>query len=349
MLMGIVACSLWHAQCKKLKYHTVWHVKSPSKCILSLPSSLPLSLLPSVVASPSHIYSLYCSIFPPTLHFLKLRQAETMTLEKLRKDKQPGEVESVIYQVLRQRHLREVVQLATQHEREKKLAVEEKKAAVQARRQTEREQIVEEQEKSVLELISSSVSLSGSELAKQKAKLKQQHSKVLAEFDERTQRLADLVPTEVMPEMDIAYNEKVLTLRERQIRELATALQQLSPEEVLIQSYKEEADRASKEAEKYRKEVIEARESMLAKLKEEKRMKEKQLRREREQKLRELEAEVERERQKDLERQEKLKERYEEVNKQRLARQEADHLSALKKLGNIPEEERKVRYGITTM
>lgn len=259
------------------------------------------------------------------------------------KGKQPGEVESVVYQVLRQRHLREVVQLATHHEREKKLAVEEKKAAVQARRQSAREQLVEEQERNVMDLISSSVSLSGSELAKQKAELKEQHNKVLAEFDERTKKLADLVPKEVMPEMDIAYNGKVLALRERQIRELATALQQLSPEEVLIQSYKEEADRAAKEAERYRKEVVEARENMLAKLKEEKLTKEKQLRREREQKLRELEAEVERERQKDLERQEKLKERYEQANMQRLAQQEAHHRSTLKKMGNIPEEERKVR------
>ena len=264
------------------------------------------------------------------------------TLNSLMKDGKQDDVESIIYHVLRQRHLQETVQLASQHEREKNLAMEERKISIKTKRHDERDAIVAEQEKAIIELISKSASISKPELAKQKLHLKKEHKKKLAEFDKNTQELVDAIPKEVTPEMDVHYNEQVLALRERQIRELADAMQQLSPEEALIRSYTEEAEKAAREAERYRKEVVETREKKLAQLKEERKQREEMRRKEREQQLRELEAEIERERQRDSQRQQQLKEKYDLIQQQRLAQQEADHQSTMMKLGNISEKEREV-------
>ena len=264
------------------------------------------------------------------------------SLHALVKDRQPGEVETLVYNVLHQRHLRETVQLAAQHEREKALAMEEKKSALKTTRQEDRDQIVAEQEKAIVELISKSTPLSKPELAKQKLEVKKEHRKQLVEYDRKTQELLDGIPKEVTPERDLHYNEQVLALRECQIRELATAMQQLSPEEALTQSYMEEADQAAKEAERFRKNVIEARERKIAQLKEEKRKREEERKKEKEQQLRELEAEIEREKQKDVEREQRQKERYDSIQQQRLAEQEVIHKRTLTSMGNVSEKEREV-------
>ena len=283
------------------------------------------------------------SIIATTYSFmLQLKEAEVAALNNLLKEKNPDEVESLIYHVLRQRHFRETVQLANQHERQKSIAIEEKKHAIREQRDSAKDKLIAEQEKEIIELISNSTSMSNPELAKQKLQLKKKHKKQLADFDKETQQFLDNVSTELSPSLEIKYNEEVLALRERHIRELADAMQELSPEQALIRSYQEEAERASKAAEAYRKEVIEVREKKIAELKLEKKRREESRSKLRDQKVRELEAEIEREKQKNLERQTKLEEKYSLIQKQRLEEQEALHQNSLSKMNGISEQEREV-------
>ena len=273
----------------------------------------------------------------------QLKNAEAVFLSSLLKERRPEDAGSVIYQVIQQRHLRETVELEAQHGRERKLATEEKKSAIKNKRQEKRDTVVADQEKEILQLISKSASLMKPELAKQKTQMKKEHRKQLAEFDRKTQALLEAVNREVSSEMDVHHQEKLLSLRERQIREIANTMEEISPEQALIQSYKYEARHAAEEAERYRKEVVEARERRLNDLKEEKRRREEERRKEREQQVRELEAEISRERQRDSQRQEQLKERYEVLQQRRLAEQEELHQKTLRGMGNIPEGEREVR------
>ena len=253
-----------------------------------------------------------------------------------------GEVESMIYQVLKQRHFRETVQLAAQHERQKEITIEEERCAIKSDRLAKREEIVSKQEMEIIELITKSTSMPNSELAKLKLKIKKEHKKQLAEYDKKTQEILEEVVSKVIPDMEIRYSEKVLSLREKQIKEIANAMEEMSPEEALVQSYQEEADKAAKEAEKYRKEVINAGEKKLAAMKEERRKREESRKQAREQQLHELEAEIEREKQKDLQRQQQLKERYDLIQKQRLAEQEDMHKNALKSMNGMTEHEKQV-------
>ena len=265
-------------------------------------------------------------------------------LNNLLKDKDSDEIESIVYQVLRERHFQETVGLAAQHEREKAIAIREKKNQVTAARQTERDNLVGEQEKTMIELVSSSVSISSSELAQRKLDLKKNHKKRVSDFDKSTQEILESVSAKVSPEKDIQYSADVLALRERHIKELAEAMEQFSPELTLVKSYAIEAERTKKEAERYRKEMIESRDSKIAKLKEERRQKEDARRREREDKVKELEAEVERERQKDMKRQEQLKERLKIIQEKRLDEQEALHQKALDTSSGLSDQQRQVSY-----
>lgn len=267
-------------------------------------------------------------------------------LNKLLKENAGGanEVESLIYQVLKQRHFRETVQLAAHHERQKEIAIEEEKCVIKSGRLSKREEIVSKQEMEIIELITKSTSMPNAELAKLKLKVKKEHKKQLAQYDKETQELLDGVASKVVPDMDIRYSERVLSLRERQIKEIANAMEEMSPEEALVKSYQEEADKAAQEAEKYRKEVIEAGEKQLATMKEERKKREDSRRQAREQQLHELEAEIEREKQKDLQRQKQMKKRYDLMQKQRLAEQEDLHENALKGMQGITEQEKQVCY-----
>ena len=234
------------------------------------------------------------------------------------------------------------MQLAAQCERQKAIAVMEESNTTKADRQSKREELVAKQEKEIIELISKSTSVPNSELAKLKLQVKKEHKKQLADFDKKTREVLADIETRVRPDMDIQHSEKVLALRERQIKEIASAMQEMSPEEALVRSYQEEAERAAREAEQYRKDVIEAKDKKLAALKEERMKREAIRRHEYEQQLHELEAEVEREKQKDIERQKQLKERYDLIQKQRLAEQEDLHENALKGMNGITEQERQV-------
>ena len=60
----------------------------------------------------------------------------------------------------------------------------------------------------------------------------------------------------------------MLELREQQIRDLVDVMEELTPEKALVQSYKDEAEKAAAEAERLRKEVIEARKQKLEEIKE---------------------------------------------------------------------------------
>ena len=263
-------------------------------------------------------------------------------LNQVVKEHKPDEAEAVIYHVLRQRHFRETIQLGAQHDREKELAIDERQADISSRRQAQRDKLTASQEKTIIKLTTQSSSLSNSELAEKKALIKRDHRKVLANFDKETASLLEAVPSEVAPELDIKYNERVFKLHEKQINELATVMQDHIPEEALIQSYAKEAEQAAIETEKYRKEVIETRERKLAILKKERKAEEERRRKEREQKVKELEAEVERERQKDIKRKEEIREKYELIQQQRLAEQQAACHNNLTQMKGITEEEKEV-------
>ena len=96
----------------------------------------------------------------------------------------------------------------------------------------------------------------------------------------------------MIPELEVAYNHKVLELREQQIRNLVNVMEELTPEKALIQSYKEEAERAATEAERFCTEVMEARKKKLEEIKAARRQKEEERKRAREQQIKELEAEI---------------------------------------------------------
>ena len=248
----------------------------------------------------------------------------------------------MVYHVLRQRHFRESVQLASQHERQKEVAINEEKFAIKASRQNDRDKLVSKQEMEIIKLSSKSASMPNSEIAKLKLKVKKEHKMQLAEYDKKTSQLLEDVSSTINPDMDFRYSEKVLALRERQIKEIANAMQEMSPEEAVVKSYQKEAERAAQEAEQYRKEVIEASEKKIAALKEERKQREENRRRAHEQQLHELEAEIEMEKLKDSERQKQLKERYDLIQKQRLAEQEDLHESALKNMQGMTEQEKQV-------
>lgn len=275
---------------------------------------------------------------------LQRKEQEKDVLNNLLKDKDLDEIESIVYQVLRERHFQETVRLAAQHEREKAIAINEKKNEVTAARQSERDNLTGEQEKAMIELVSSAGSISSSDLAQRKLDLKKDHKKQLVDFDKHTQVILESVASKVSPGKDIQYSADVLALREQQIKELAEAMEEFSPELTLVKSYAVEAERAKKEAEQYRKEMLESRDSKIAKLKEERRRKEDARRKERENKVKELEAEVEKEREKDMKRQEQLKERYKIIQEKRLAEQEALHKKALDTAGGMSDQERQVSY-----
>ncbi|XP_064384430.1 uncharacterized protein LOC135333353 [Halichondria panicea] len=271
------------------------------------------------------------------------RDDEKETLDKLLKDKNPEKIESIVYQVLKQRHFEETVQLAAQYEREKELTISEKISAVTSTRQEAKETLLAEQRKDMMEVVSNVMSLSNADLSKKKLELKKQHKKQLTEFDKATQESIDKTTNKPNPEKELQYNSQVLALRERQIKELAQVISVYSPEQALVKSYEIEAERAAVEAERFRKDIIESRVKKFAVLKEERRQKEEARKKEREAKLRELEAEIEHEKTRDVQRQEQLSERYQVMQEQRIAQQEAIHKRALDGNAGISEQERQVR------
>ncbi len=265
-------------------------------------------------------------------------------LDKLLKDKNTDKIESIVYNVLKQRHFEETVVLATQYEREKELATTERRNKVASIRQEEKEALLSQQEKEMAELISNTVSLSPAELSKKKLELKKEHKKQLVAFDKTTAKEIDDINSKPNPETEFQYNSQVLALRERQIKDLAHAMSEYSPEQALVKSYEAEAQKAAEEAEKFQKEVVESRERKFAELKEERRKKEEARKKEREVKLRELEAELEKERERDVRRQEQLSERYQVMQDQRIAEQEAIHTRALDGNTGISDQERQVMH-----
>ena len=272
-----------------------------------------------------------------------LKDAEMTTLASaLAEGRDDGEEEKLIYRVLQQRHLREGVQLAEEHERQKNLAIEERKAALRDTRAREREELIAKKNEAMVNLISNSASLSVAELEQKKQKLNEDLQQQLEEFDQRTEEKLNNIPKEVIPEQELAYNHKVLELREQQIRDLVNVMEELTPEKALIQSYKDEAEKAAAKAERFRKEVIEARKIKLEEIKEARRRKEEERKQAREQQIKELEAEIQREQEKDLQRQKELKERYDKIQQSQLAARAEEHEQRLAKMGNLTEQERQV-------
>ncbi len=137
---------------------------------------------------------------------IQKRELEKETLDKLLKDKKSDKIESIVFNVLKQRHFEETVALATQYEREKELATAERINKITSSRQEEREALTGQQEKEMAELISNAKSLSSADLSKTKLELKKHYKKQLLEFDKATTEAIDQTTSKPNPEKELQYN-----------------------------------------------------------------------------------------------------------------------------------------------
>ena len=165
-----------------------------------------------------------------------LRAAEMSALsDSVRKQEEEGDAsmaETVIYRVLQQRHMRETVQLSERYEREKAATLADAKSEVQDNRQSVREKLVFEHEQAMMDLVAKGGSLKSGEMAKKKAELKRQQKIKLREFDHQTANLLSETEKDAMTSLEVDYAYKRLELREQQLQELASAMKELTPEQV---------------------------------------------------------------------------------------------------------------------
>ena len=165
----------------------------------------------------------------------QLRDVEEAKLHSLIRNKPSSEMQSIVYNVLQQRHFRERVQLASHHERERQLAIEELKAKVKDGRMEERGRLLAEQEKEIIQLLSNPSSpLGKQELAQHKLETKKNQKRKNLLFDKQTEEAVADVEAKAFPELDMKQNEDLLQMRDRQIKELAEAMEKVSPEEVIM-------------------------------------------------------------------------------------------------------------------
>ena len=78
---------------------------------------------------------------------------------------------------------------------------------------------------------------------------------------------------EVNQELDVKHTNARLSLRERQLQELADAMNIYNPEDSLRKEYEDQAKMAAEEAKKFREETMSKIQEELAKAKEERRHK----------------------------------------------------------------------------
>jgi trichohyalin len=106
------------------------------------------------------------------------------------------------------------------------------------------------------ELVSNSAGLSPSELAQRKEELKRKYKHQLADFDRLTEELVLKAEKDLLPQLEIEEMNARLSLREKQLRELADAMKRLTPEEELQKQYEEDARKAEETAKNYQDDVV---------------------------------------------------------------------------------------------
>jgi hypothetical protein len=274
-----------------------------------------------------------------------LRAAEMSALsDSVRKQEEEGDAsmaETVIYRVLQQRHMRETVQLSERYEREKAAVVADAKSELQDSRQSERENLVAEQEQAMIDLVAKSGSLKNMELAKKKAELKRQHKMKLREFDHQTANLLSQAEKDAMTSLEVDYAHKRLELREQQLQELASAMKELTPEQALIKSYSDEADKAAQKAREFRERAQQERQQRVEKMKEAKRKREEELKQKMEERLRQAETELAQDQEREQKRQAQFQERQERVKRQEMEAREREERQKIEAMTQLTEQERE--------
>ena len=106
------------------------------------------------------------------------------------------------------------------------------------------------------DLIANSTGLSASELAQRKEELKQRHKIQLSDFDNLTNELVNKAEKILLPRLDIEETNARLSLKEKQLKDLAEAMRTLNPVEALAHQYEEDAKKAEEEARRYREETL---------------------------------------------------------------------------------------------
>ena len=93
------------------------------------------------------------------------------------------------------------------------------------------------------------------ELAERKDALRRRHHQQLVDFDALTAQLISRAEKELAPQAEVDQMNARLQLKEKQLRELADAMRNLSPEEALALQYDEQARRAAEEARRYNEDI----------------------------------------------------------------------------------------------
>ncbi|XP_070551144.1 golgin subfamily A member 6-like protein 25 isoform X1 [Ptychodera flava] len=139
-----------------------------------------------------------------------------------------GSVEQMVYRVLRQRHLKETVNQEEQMKRDRAAAIAEARSKMADQRQTEREKLLAAQQQEIMDLLTNPGDMTEEELADRKEDLLRQHKKQLSDFDKITAQKIEQAEKDILPGLDVKHAHERLALKEKQLRELADAMRDMS-------------------------------------------------------------------------------------------------------------------------
>lgn len=80
--------------------------------------------------------------------------------------------------------------------------------------------------------------------------------KQLEDFDELTATLSSQAEKQTTPQLEVQQTHARLSLKEKQLGDLADAMRKYSPTEALTKQYEAEARKAAEEARKYKEDVM---------------------------------------------------------------------------------------------
>ncbi|XP_067940386.1 myosin-2 heavy chain-like [Watersipora subatra] len=216
--------------------------------------------------------------------------------------KNGDEKESLIFQVLRQRHLKQAVRLEDQQTRQSDNTLAQAENGARVSREEERAELIKVQEQELTDLIVNAASLTDSQLAEKRDSLKRQHKKQLSEFDGLTLDITAAAKFDASRDLEIKQTYEKLHLKEEQLKELFDAMKDLTPEMALTKQYEEEAEKARAAADKYKVDVVAKMAAQLEESKAAKLAQEEAKRKEMEEAIRKMEEEFELEKKKEEER-----------------------------------------------
>ena len=189
------------------------------------------------------------------------------------------------------------------------------------------------------ELISNSAGLSPSELAQRKEDLKQKYKHQLADFDHLTEELVLKAEKDLLPQLEIEETNARLSLREKQLKELADAMKRLTPEEELHKQYADDAQKAEEEAKKYKDDNFRRMQEEMDERKRKMLEEEERKKRKMAEDLKALEAELEEERLKEEEREKRREADRESTRQKQLEERKKKDLEDIQKK-QVSEDEK---------